>query len=104
MINYAMKAFTLQKKVITYNDRGKQEISWEDIEEIEVSIFNDKILKVAGENTYLIHQPVGITKYDKLEKNKEYRIISSDEKYLITSFAIGRYTQLILKEVIEYEQ
>ena len=100
MINSNMREFTLQQKVVNYSVGGD---SFEDIDNIEVNIANQKLFKVIGDQTYLIHQPIGLTRYDKFEKKYEYKLINADEEYLIESFVIGTYTQLILKQVIAYE-
>ncbi|WP_141722909.1 hypothetical protein [Cellulosilyticum sp. I15G10I2] len=98
-----MKEFTLQQKVTIYDNYGNPKDEWEDIDTIDVSIAKEKLFKVIGDQTYILHQPMGLTRYDKFEKKYQYKLVSSSEEYLIESFVIGKLTQLILKEVIVYE-
>jgi len=96
------KTYILRQLVRTQNSIGQWVTDWEDIQDIDVMISNNLYTTVANDIVYRVYAPSAVTKFKQFDKSATYRISSIDgTDYDITSVNIdGRYTQLLLKEVV----
>ena len=93
--------FTLYQEVKTQNAYKQWVTSWEEIQDINIVISHNLYTNVTNDIVYRVYAPTAITTFKSFEKNAIYKLSNTDNEYLITSInAKGRYTQLLLKEVV----
>ena len=93
--------YKLQKAVTTTDEIGQDIYTWQDIEDIEVSISNKMYSNIEGDILYRKYAPVGITTYKSFDFKSSYRLHSAEHVYEIESFILeSRLTQLQLKECV----
>lgn len=96
--------YTLKKLKRTQNTIGQWVNTWVDVQDIDVMVSNNLYTTVDGDVVYRVYAPTGVSKFKDFEKNAIYQILSSSNVYEITSHNIsGRYSQLLLKEVVTNE-
>lgn len=95
--------YTLKKLTRTQNTIGQWVNKWVDVQDIDVIVSNNLYTTVDGDVVYRVYAPIGVSKFKDFERNATYQISSSSNVYEVTSFNIsGRYSQLLLKEVVEH--
>lgn len=95
--------YTLKKLKRTQNTIGQWVNAWVDVQDIDVMVSNKLYTTVDGDVVYRVYAPTGISKFKDFEKNATYQLSNSNNVYEVTSFNIsGRYSQLLLKEVVEH--
>nr|WP_302599973.1 hypothetical protein [uncultured Cellulosilyticum sp.] len=95
-----IKEYTLKQHVIKSGLYGPQE-SYEDIDSVDVEISITTVNIVQDGVMYTKEQTIGLTLFDELEKNEKYSLWDGKDKcYDVVSFKPGRFTQLVLQEVI----
>ena len=92
--------YKLYKEVTTKNAIGQTITKWEYIDSIDVVSSNNLYTTVTNDVVYRKFSPSGITKHNAFEKEATYKISNLEHEYEIESFSEGRYTSLLLKEVI----
>lgn len=93
--------FTLKQLVRVQNAIGEWVESWEDITNIDVMVSNNLYTQVVGDAVVRAYAPSALTKFKEFEKEAGYKITNDEHEYLIESFNnSGRYSQLLLKEVV----
>ena len=96
--------YTLKKLIRTQNTIGQWINKWVDVQVIDVMVSNNLYTTVDGDIVYRFYAPTGISKYKDFEKNATYQILNGSSVYEVTSFnANGRYSQLLLKEMVANE-
>lgn len=97
------QTYKLKQLVRVQNSIGQWVDSWEDIQDIDVMVSSNLYTTVDGDVVYRVYATTGVSKFKDFEKNTTYKILSSSNMYDVTSFNIsGRYSQLLLKEVVEH--
>lgn len=95
------QTYTLKQLVRVQNSIGQWVDSWEGIQDIDVMISNNLYTTVVNDIVYRVYAPSAISKFKAFEKSSTYRISNDNNDYDVTSInAEGRYSQLLLKEVI----
>ncbi len=94
MVDYELLVLT-----ITENSLGERIEAYNKVVDIGVSINYVNMSRIDNGIVYNVAQPQGITEYKEFDINKKYRL--SSPTFEIESINQGgRYTQLILKELI----
>lgn len=95
-----MKPYQLSIYTETEDALGTIINGYIDVTEIEVSISYTTMTQIDNGITYNITLPQGITEYSLFDRKEKYRLVGQ-ETYDIDSINLGgRYSQLILKEVL----
>ncbi|MBP3887616.1 MAG: hypothetical protein J6F30_08185 [Cellulosilyticum sp.] len=95
------ETYKLKQLVKTQKSVGKWIESWEDIQDIDIMVSNNLYTNVVNDAVYRVYAPVAVAKFKGLEKEATYMLANDVNAYEVTSFNIsGRYSQLLLKEVV----
>jgi ATP adenylyltransferase/5',5'''-P-1,P-4-tetraphosphate phosphorylase II len=93
------ETFILYQLVKTMDVYGNLKMDYEEIEEIEVLISETHKTEIVNEQQYFVKQVKGIT-VKQFESKEKYKIANNNIEYTVESFINGRWTQLLLKEVV----
>jgi hypothetical protein len=96
----SMKLYLLQKYVQTYDELGTPVNAYVDIKSIDVTVNNVVSTDIENGIAYTITTPTGITSYNEFDLSKKYRLVGVGIYEITGINQSGRYTQLMLKEVL----
>lgn len=93
--------YKLYQKLNILDEFGQATDEWEFIQDIKV-VTSSKLYFTVGTNVvYRAFKPTAITTFKAFENDGCYKIENLSNVYKVESFnARGRYTQLLLKEVV----
>lgn len=95
------ETYKLKQLVRTQNHIGQWSDDYEDIATIDVMISNNLYTQIVGDAVVRAYAPSAVSKFKAFEKDASYKITNQDHEYLVESFnASGRYSSLLLKEVV----
>ena len=96
-----MQEFTLKQQVTKSSLYGQSQPSYEYVDVIDVDVSVTDISIVHEGVVYTKEQTIGLTLFECFEKNEKYSLWDGlDKVYDIITFKPGRFTQLVLQEVI----
>lgn len=95
------ETYKLKQLGRTQNSVGQWVPSWEGIQDIDIMVSNNLYTNVVNDAVYRVYAPAAITRFKAFEKEAAYMLVNDVNAYEVTSFNIsGRYSQLLLKEVV----
>ncbi len=95
-----MKPYQLSVFTETEDALGTIVKAYTDIAEIQVSISYTTMTQIENGLVYNVTQPIGITEYLEFDRKEKYRLVGQETYDIVSINLGGRYSQLILKEVL----
>lgn len=93
--------FKLWQLVKTFDEYGNSKEDYELIQEISLTLNEENIKTDGTDNKYFVKSYRGVTAFRSFEFGEEYKLTNSKHSFKVTSFINGRWTQLVLEEVVQ---